>query len=84
MRKFLLFFALLLPAVIWAQQINVSPKTLPDFFYENEGPSEENTFVVSATGLIDTIGTTDTLVITASEHFEISTQTGEGFETTLR
>ncbi len=84
MKKFLLFFASLLPTVIWAQQIYVSPKTLPDFFYENEGPSEENTFVVSATGLIDTIGTTDTLVITASEHFEISTQTSEGFETTLR
>lgn len=84
MKKFLLFFALLLPTIIWAQQINVSPETLTDFFYDNEGPSEEKTFVVSATGLIDTIGTTDTLVITASERFEISTQSGEGFETTLR
>lgn len=84
MKKFLLFFALLLPMAIWAQQINVNPETLPDFSYiENEVPLEENTFVVSATGLIDTIGT-DTIVITASERFEISTQTGEGFETTLR
>lgn len=85
MKKFLLFFALLLPTVIWAQQINVTPKALSDFSYiENEGPSEESTFVVSATDLIDTIGITDTLLITASAHFEISTQTGENFVTILR
>lgn len=85
MKKHLLLFTLLLPFAIKAQQINVTPESLTGFSYiENEGPSEEGIFVVSATGLIDTIGITDTLVITASEHFEISTVSGGDFGATIR
>ena len=85
MKKFLLFFALLLPSVIWAQQINVNLETLPDFSYvENDGPSEEKAFFVSAINMVNPFNISDTLLITASEHFEISTQPDDGFGGPIR
>lgn len=86
-KRLLLLFALFLPMVIWAQQISVHPETLSGFsYFEDEGgPSEESTFVVSATGLAGGfLNRHDTLLITASEYFEISTQSAIGFGEPIR
>ena len=88
-RHVLLLFAALLMAVgVKAQGIiDVSPTSLSDFSYiENEVPSVTDTFVVSASGLIITnmLNATDTLLITASEYYEISIQPDDGFGNLIR
>lgn len=81
----LLFAALLMVVGAKAQEIVVSPTSLSNFSYiENLGPSEVDTLVVSASGLINILYMTDTLLITASEYFEVSTQSGVDFENTIR
>lgn len=81
----LLALLLLLSMAAKAQEITVSPSLLTDFFYiEDEGPSGESVFTVSATGLINMLNMADTLVLSANEYFEISTQSGAGFGSTLR
>ena len=84
----LLFAALLMAVGVKAQGIiDVSPTSLSDFSYiENEVSSVADTLVVSASGLIITnmLSTTDTLLITASEYYEVSIQPNQGFGDPIR
>lgn len=85
MKKHLFLFAmlLLLSMAAKAQEIVVNTNSLTDFSYiVNQGPSNEDSFNVSGIGLLnDTIP--ESIIITASENFEISTVSGEGFQTTI-
>lgn len=77
MKKHLFLFAmlLLLSMAAKAQVIIVSPTSLTNFsFIENEGPSGDSAFMVSATDLIDIHNIADTLTVTANSCFEISIQ----------
>ena len=60
--------------IILEPAVTVSPLSLTDFnYYEGEGPSDEQTFTVSAVNL------TADLTISESESFEISTLGGDDF-----
>lgn len=80
---FLLALLLLLSMAAKAQEIVVSTNSLTGFSYiVNHGPSNEDSFDVSATGLLnDTVP--ESIIITASENFEISTVSGEDFQGTV-
>ena len=84
MKRLIYLFAILLPMQLWAQEIHVTPDLIDDFYYvEGYGPSGVKSFVVSASGLFDSSEVTDSLVISASGHFEIRINPNEDFVTTL-
>lgn len=88
MKKHLFLFAmlLLLSMAAKAQEIVVSTTSLTDFSYiENTGgPSEEDTLVVSASGLLSLFNVADTLLISANEPFEMATQSNGTFVESIR
>ena len=90
MKKHLFLFAmlLLLLMVAKAQEIVVSTNSLSGFSYiENTGgPSEEDTLVVSASGMMapEWLPTADTLLISANAPFEIATQSNGTFVESIR
>ncbi len=60
--------------IILEPAVTVSPLSLTDFsYYEGNGPSDQQTFTISATNL------TEALTISESESFEISTLSGDDF-----
>lgn len=74
MKKHILLFTMLVLVSLMAkaQEINVSSTSLTEFYYlVGEGPSSEDSFVVSGSAPIDSLPWS--ITITACEKFEIST-----------